>query len=132
MNSVSHGRFDVRNEGGEVFDPAIMSTACLVLGTVCATSQPKENVDGFTVVHGGNVERCSYFTNITREREEVEAQQDLVYDCRDLILGDWVLDLLETLVGEEALLSELAQWIFGWRGAWQRGLDNRSGRCHCS
>ena len=37
----------------------------------------------------------------------------LVLDCTDLVVANLVLDLVETLVGEEALVPELALGICG-------------------
>ena len=40
--TVSRGRFDLSHDGGEVFDPGIMTAACLVGFTICPNRLPVE------------------------------------------------------------------------------------------
>lgn len=44
--------------------------------------------------------------------EEVDADLEFIFDERDLIVGDWEGDLIETLFAEEALLLECPLGIF--------------------
>ena len=40
---------DLAHEGEEGFDPAIRSTACLIVDAICRTSFPVETVDGVRI-----------------------------------------------------------------------------------
>ena len=55
---------------------------------------------------GGDVERGTRIPFIIQEGEEIETDFEFVFDGRDLVVGGMVLDLLETLFGEEALVAE--------------------------
>ena len=103
---MSRCRFAVSHQPGEVFDSGIMTTSCLVVGAICPTNLAEEKIAGVGVRLCGNVERGARIPFIIQEGEEIETDFEFVFDGRDLVVGGMVLDLLETLFGEEALVAE--------------------------
>ena len=64
-------RFEVRHEGGEVFDRGSvprLSRCCCHLPTLL----PREKADRVDVRLGGDVERCSWSSSFARESEEID------------------------------------------------------------
>ena len=103
---------DVGHERGEVLDPRVVPVVCLVCD-ICSSRLPVEKVDGVGVEFCGDVDRRACFPFVVPEGEEVDAGLEFVLDGGDLIVGDGVVDLVETLFGEEAFVSEWALMIFG-------------------
>ena len=55
------------------------------------------------------------FPFVVPEGEEIEAHLEFVFDGVDLVVGDSVGDLIQTLFGEEAIVPEWALMICGAR-----------------
>ena len=79
-------------------------------------------VDSVCAGLSGNVDWCSCFPFIVAEGDEVDGQLKIIHDCTDLVVCEWVLDLVETLFCEEAVVPEWALRIFG---AWVKGRQDR-------
>ena len=103
--SVSRCRFPVSHERGDVFDSGIMTTSCSVVGAICPTISAVEKIAGVGV-GCAHVELGARIHFIIQQWEEIETDFEFVFDGRDLVVGGMVLDLLETLFGEEALVAE--------------------------
>ena len=93
--------FDVGHDRGEVLDVGIMT---LVVGAICPIHLPVEKINGVGVEFGGDVDRRACFSFIVPEGEEIDAGLEFVLDGRDLIVGDGVVELVETLFAEEAVV----------------------------
>ena len=52
---------------------------------------------------------------VVLEGEEIDAQLKFVFDSGDLVVGDWVWDLIQTLFGEQRVVPERTLRIFGAR-----------------
>ena len=100
---------DVGHERGEVLVPGVVPIVCLVR----ATRLRVEKINGVGVESGEHVELRACLRIIVPKVEEIDAGLDFVLDGRDLIMGEWVLDLIEPLFGEEAVVPEWALAIFG-------------------
>ena len=111
VKRVSLCCFDVGHERGEVFDPGVVTIICLVCDS-CSSRLPVEKVEGVGVEFCGDVDRRACFPFVVPEGEEVDAGLEFVLDGGDLIVDDGVVDLVETLFGEEALILDWALWLF--------------------
>ena len=89
-----------------------MTTGGIVLGDNHHNRGPVAKIDRVWVGLGGDRDRGASFTFVLLEGEEVDAHLEFVVACRHLVVGDWELDLVETLFGEEALAPECALRIY--------------------
>ena len=90
-----------------------MPLVCLLVCPILPARLAVENVDGVCVEIGGDVDRGSCFHLIIPECEDIDADFEFVLYSRHLVVGDWVLDYVDTLFCEETVVPEWALWIFG-------------------
>ena len=105
---------DVGHERGGVLDPRVVPIVCLVSDS-CSYRLPVEKVDGLRVEFAGDVDRRARLHFLVPQGEGVDSDLDFVVDGRDLIMCDGVVELIETLFCEEAVLPERLRRIFGAR-----------------
>ena len=90
-----------------------MSPARILAAPIYHIARSLQKFDGVRIRFGRDLDVRSYFPFINPEREEVHAEFQFVLDGEDFVVVVGVLDLVETLYCEEALVPYWALGMFG-------------------
>ena len=72
---------------------------------------PEEQINHLLVALLGDVEWMPCPTLIVVEAEDVDAHTQLILDCWDVFDGDWVCDVVQSILMEEVDVIARSVWV---------------------